>query len=155
LSTNPRLSFIQFGDLAVANGNDNDITAAARSCSPSHVDTVLSRILLNLPFPMLKQVLEHPTLLRQPGDLDHASRLKLISSIVAEREARRLAVLSNGDEQLRVYVKKLEGASQPLAVQEVGDFLVNNMGFKEEVFPGDAPYLVQTWINSHGSASAQ
>jgi hypothetical protein len=154
LSGNPRLSSIQFGDLSLANGQlgtPNGQTDAARPRSPSLVDTILSRILLNLPFPILKQVLEHPGLAQPSGDLSPTSRLKLISSVVAEREARRVATLSNGDPQLRVFMEALGSASEPLAVQQMGDFMVNSMGFKEEVFPGDVPYLVQTWINSSGS----
>lgn len=151
----PRLSSIQFGDLSVANGRhsmpDGHQTKAATSRPPSHVDTILSRILLNLPFSMLKQVLEHPGLAQLSGELGPASRLELISSVVAEREARRLATLNKGEPQLRVFVEKLESAAEPLVVQQMGDFMVNSMGFKEEVFPGDVPYLVQTWITGSGS----
>jgi len=153
-AANPRLSSIRFGDLSVANGQHvpNGQTDTARPRSPSHVDATLSRILLNLPFPMLKQVLEHPGLGKPSAsrEANAAWRLELISSIVAEREARRLASLSSGDTQLRVFVETLEGAPEPLVVREMGDFLVNSMGFREEVFPGDVPYLVQTWI--HGGS---
>ncbi|OIW24699.1 hypothetical protein CONLIGDRAFT_584628 [Coniochaeta ligniaria NRRL 30616] len=157
LSVNPRLSSIQFGDLSLTNGRhtipDGQINAVGPR-SPSHLDTILSRILLNLPFSMLKQVLEHPGLAKPSGDLSPAARLKLISSVVAEREARRLAALNKGDVQLQVFVEKLESAAEPLVVQQMGDFMVNSMGFKEEVFPGDVPYLVQTWIHGSGSVSS-
>jgi hypothetical protein len=103
---------------------------------------------------MLKQVLEHPGLAKPSGDLSPAARLKLISSVVAEREARRLAVLNKADPQLQVFVERLERAAEPLAVQQMGDFWVNSMGFKEEVFPGDVPYLAQTWIHGSGSVSS-
>lgn len=157
LSTNPRLSSIQFGDMSLANGQQGAPKVqkdGAGPRSPSPVDTILSRILLNLPFPVLKQVLEHPGLAKPSGDLNPAERLKLISSLVAEREARRAATLSSGDAQVRVFVEALGNASEPLVVQEMGDFLVNSMGFKEEVFPGDVPYLVQTWVHGSGSASS-
>ena len=90
---------------------------------------------------MLKQILEHPGLGKTSAsrEANAAWRLELISSVVAEREARRLASLSNGDPQLRVFVQTLEGAPEPLVVREMGDFLVNSMGFREEVFPGDVP----------------
>lgn len=155
LSANPRLSSIQFGDLSLANGRhsapDNQMEPA-RPRSPSHVETILSRILLNLPFPMLKRVLEHPGLAKPSGDLSPAARRSLISSVVAEREARRLATLDKGDPQVQVFVEKLESAAEPLVVQQIEDFMVNSMGFKEEVFPGDVPYLVQTWIHSSRTA---
>jgi hypothetical protein len=157
LSVNPRLSSIQFGDLSLANGSDKSSGGqvdAVKPPSPSHVDTILSRILLNLPFPMLKQVLEHPNLAKPSADLSLPSRQKLISSIVAEREARRVSTLNKGDAQLRVFMENLENAVEPLVVQHMGDFMVNSMGFKEEVFPGDVPYLVQTWIHGSGSVSA-
>jgi hypothetical protein len=155
-SSNPRLSTIQFGDLSL-NGNGNGTSPGGYSDSsstarqPRPVDTILSRILLNLPFPMLKQILEHPALAKPSGELSIPKRHRLIASIVGEREARRARALDKMDPQLQVFVEKLESTAEPLIVQQMGDFLVNNMGYKEEVFPGDVPYLVQTWI--HGSDS--
>ncbi|KAK1764357.1 hypothetical protein QBC33DRAFT_197185 [Phialemonium atrogriseum] len=161
LSTNPRLSQIQFGDLSpqVENGaesGDGDQGAAAATARmPTPWDTIISRILLNLPFPLLKQVLEHPALCKPSGDLTMQARHNLITSVIAEREARRLRTLVEGDPQLKVFQERLDGAVEPLPVQQMGDFLVNNMGFKEEVFPGDVPYLVQSWVHSgSGSISA-
>jgi hypothetical protein len=149
----PRLSSIQFGDLSMVNGQYGSQNGTANSTSarsPTIADAILSRILLNLPFPMLKQVLEHPDLgkLGKPAvSLNPTSRRQLMSSIVAPREARRRAALNNDDPQLRVFSETLKGASEPLAVQEMGDFLVNSMGFEEVVRPGESPYLVQTWIH--------
>lgn len=157
LSANPRLSSIQFGDLSLSNGqhaSPDGQADGARPRSPSPKDTILSRILLNLPFTILKQVLEHPGLAKSSGNLSPAARLQLISSVVAEREARRAATLTSGDARVRVFAEALANASEPLVVQEMGDFLVNSMGFKEEVFPGDVPYLVQTWVGGSRSGSS-
>lgn len=159
LSSNPRLSQIQFGDLAPQNGklpgSGDQGAATSTSRPPTPWDTILSCILLNLPFSLLKQILEHPALGKPSGDLSIQARHNIISSVIAEREARRLHNLVEGDPQVRVFHERLDGAFEPLVVHQMGDFLVNNMGFKEEVFPGDVPYLVQSWVNGgSGSISA-
>lgn len=157
MTANPRLSSIQFGDLCFTNGQDlipGRQLDAVEPRSPSQVDSIISRILLNLPFPMLKQVLEHPGLAKPSGELSLPSRQKLIWSVVAEREARRMAVLNRRDPQLQIFVDKLESAVEPLIVQQLGDFLVNSMGFKEEVFPGDVPYLLQNWTHGSGGVAS-
>lgn len=125
---------IQFGDL-----------------KPTIADTVLSRILLNLPFPMLKHVLEHPHLAKPSGELSLTQRRSLIEAVVGEREARRVRAVENP--QLHGLAQKLEGASKPLSVHSIEDFHLNSMGFKEEVFDGDTPYILQSWIHSSDSVS--
>ncbi|KAL1881484.1 hypothetical protein VTK73DRAFT_3546 [Phialemonium thermophilum] len=159
-STNPRLSGIQFGDLspqATTNGTESNgkqnvpSATSSPSRSPTPWDTILSRVLLNLPFALLKQILEHPGLGKPSGDMSMPTRQGLISGIIAEREARRLWNLEKSDDtQLQRLQRRLEEATEPLTVHRMEDFLVNSMGFKEEVFPGDVPYLVQTWVR-HGS----
>ncbi|KAL2265969.1 hypothetical protein VTJ83DRAFT_5321 [Remersonia thermophila] len=141
LSSNHRLSQIKFGDLSPSKDG------ASTPRSPTSADKVLSGILLNLPFELLKRVLEHPSLGKLSGELTPASRQSIITGVVAEREARRLRVLENkGDARLRAYQERVENASAPvLVVTQVDDYWVNNLGFKEEVFPGDAPFLVHTW----------
>ncbi|KAL1835863.1 hypothetical protein VTJ49DRAFT_5964 [Mycothermus thermophilus] len=140
LSSNLRLSQIKFGDLSPAKDGN-----APRA--PTSTDKVLSRILLNLPFELLKRVLEHPSLGKLSGELTPALRQSIITDVIAEREARRLRVLEKkGDARLRAYQERVENASAPvLVVAQMDDYWVNNMGFKEEVFPGDAPFLVHTW----------
>jgi hypothetical protein len=153
-SANPRLSQIQFGDLGVAGPGDQG-TAAVAVHLPTPGDAILSRILLNLPFSLLKQVLEHPGLGKAAGELSNQARHDIISNIIAEREARRLRTVADTHPQLKPFQEKLDGAVEPLPVHQMGDFLVNSMGFKEEVFPGDVPYLVQRWVHSgSGSISA-
>ncbi|KAK4126805.1 hypothetical protein N657DRAFT_653222 [Parathielavia appendiculata] len=138
VSSHVRLSQIKFGDISPSkNGR------SARGPTPN--DTILSRILLNLPFELLKQILEHPHLAKLSGELNPTARQSIITDIIGERESRRLRVLEKADSQLRFYQERVENATGPSVVGSMDDFWVNNMGFKEEVFPGDLPYLVHTW----------
>jgi hypothetical protein len=147
VSSNLRLSQIKFGDISPAKNGQSP-----RSPNPNY--TVLSRILLNLPFELLKQILEHPHLAELSGELTPAARQSIITEIIAERESRRMRVLETADPQLRVYQERVENASGPLVVVHMDDFWINNMGFKEEVFPGDLPYLVHTWSQTTSSNSS-
>ncbi|KAK5652999.1 hypothetical protein OQA88_9285 [Cercophora sp. LCS_1] len=140
LSTNPRLSLIKFGDMA-----PNGFVQQQRA--PTARETVLSRILLNLPYELLKQVLEDQNLGGVSVELGRERRQAFISDIIAEREQRRLRTLDKYRTDLRIYQEALEKAAAPLVVEQVGDFLVNNMGFKEEVCLGDVPFLVHTWVS--------
>ncbi|KAL2016338.1 hypothetical protein VTK56DRAFT_3850 [Thermocarpiscus australiensis] len=156
MSSNLRLSQIRFGDISPSkygNGPDGPLEKTQPSRIPTPNDTILSRILLNLPFELLKQILEHPHLAKSSGELSPSSRQKIIVDIINERESRRLRALEKGDPQLRVYQERVESAAAPLVVGHIDDFWVNNLGFKEEVFPGDLPYLVHTWIQG-GPAGA-
>lgn len=156
VSSNLRLSQIKFGDISPAkNGYGSGVaqepTQPVRTPTPN--DTVLSRILLNLPFELLKQILEHPHLAKLSGDLNPTSRQTIISDIIAERESRRLCALDKSDLQLRGYQDRVDTAGAPLVVGHMDDYWVNNMGFKEEVFSGDLPYLVHTWIQGSSSST--
>lgn len=152
---NARLSHIRFGDISLEdrNGSPRPADAASSRRPPSLNETILSRILLNLPFELLKRILEHPHLTKRSGDDSTATLHKLINDIVAEREARRLASLKPCNKQLDVLHQALKKAARPLQIEQLGDFFVNNMGFKEEVFSGDGPYLGRTWTGG-GSGSA-
>ncbi|KAM7201600.1 hypothetical protein V8F20_004828 [Naviculisporaceae sp. PSN 640] len=143
-ASNARLSHIRFGDLSPEDRNGAE-SASPTDRQPTLNETILSRILLNLPFELLKRILEHPHLIKRSNDDGNAAVQKLMSEIVAEREARRLASLKPSNKQLEVLHQALNKASRPLAVEQLGDFLVNNMGFKEEVLSGDGPYLGRTW----------
>ncbi|KAL2120007.1 hypothetical protein VTJ04DRAFT_6968 [Mycothermus thermophilus] len=148
LSSNIRLSQIKFGDMSPTKDAD-----APRA--PNSTDKILSRIVLNLPFELLKRVLEHPNLGKLTGEFDNDSRHAIFTAIIAEREARRLRALSEkGDAQLRILQERLEGASAPVAVAHMDDFWVNSMGFREEVFIGDQPYLVHTWSQGPPSSAS-
>ncbi|KAK3360834.1 hypothetical protein B0T24DRAFT_685257 [Lasiosphaeria ovina] len=130
-SYNPRLSSqIKFGDISPPNRNGHvphDAAVGPEAVKkgnrmPSPNDTILSRILLNLPFDLLKRVLEHPQLAKPSGELSIPARASC------------------------VFQDTLDKAADPLAVEHVGDFLVNNMGYKEQVFLRDLPYLVHRWL---------
>jgi len=138
VSSNLRLSQIKFGDISPSKNGQS-----SRALTPN--DSLLSRILLNLPFELLKQVLEHPHLGKLSGELSPAARQSMITDIIVERESRRQRALEKLDPQLRIYQERVENATGPLVMENLDDFWVNSMGFKEEVFPGDLPYLVHTW----------
>jgi hypothetical protein len=144
VSSNLRLSQIKFGDISPAKNGQS-----SRALTPN--DTLLSRILLNLPFELLKQILEHPHLAKLSGELNPATRQSMITDIIVERESRRQRALEKVDAQLRAYQERVENATGPLSVGHMDDFWVNSMGLKEEVFPGDLPYLVHTWSQATSS----
>ncbi|KAJ4303875.1 hypothetical protein N0V88_001473 [Collariella sp. IMI 366227] len=101
---------------------------------------------------LLKQILEHPHLAKLTGEISPTSRQTMIAEVIAEREARRARVLEKSDPLLRVYQERVENAATPRVVARVDDYWVNNLGFKEEVFPGDLPYLVHTWSQATSSS---
>lgn len=85
---NPRLSFIKFGDhpsQEISKSSSNAITIA------------LSKILLKLPFQLLKYVLESSRLGNASGSgwASTTLRQEVMHAVVAERERRRLKVLSS------------------------------------------------------------
>lgn len=82
---NPRLSFIKFGD----HGTEE----SARLESGTIISLTLSKILLNLPFYLLKYVLESPRLGNVEGWANNTLRQKVMHAVVEERERRRLKVL--------------------------------------------------------------
>lgn len=153
---NARLSHIRFGDMSpedrTGTGSPSPTESVRSHRQPTLNETILSRILLNLPFELLKRIFEHHHLTKRSGDDGNAALQKLMNEIVAEREARRLASLKPSNKQLEVLHQALNKAARPLTVELLGDFLVNNMGFKEEVFLGDGPYLGRTWTGG-GSGS--
>jgi len=160
VSANPRLSQIKFGDISPPqpNGFDPNTPPDTTQSHPaiSARDSILSRILLNLPYEFLKRVLEDPHLAVATGELDREQKFRIITDIVAERESRRMRALDKSQPQLpqlQILQETLEQSAAPRVVEQMGDFLVNNMGFKEDVCPGDSPFLVHTW-NKPGSGSA-
>ncbi|KAI9756104.1 MAG: hypothetical protein M4579_003991 [Chaenotheca gracillima] len=79
---NPRLSLIHFGDHPSEDLNT--------SLSPH---TILSSILLSLPFGLLQRVLESPELGAMNGHLHFARRQDIVRAVIGEREKRRLEIL--------------------------------------------------------------
>lgn len=150
LSTNPRLSQIKFGDISPQNQNGSSAAAghdgAQRRRAPTVHETVLSKVLLNLPYELLKQILEDHNLAGAVGGIDPAMRQSIITNIIAEREARRLRTLDRSQTHLQYLQQTAASCEAPLLVEGMSDFFVNNMGFKEEVCAGDLPFLVHTWV---------
>ena len=139
-SINPRVLEIQFGDLSLGSENGQGSTKQAESSrsnrAPAPNDTVLSRILLNLPFDMLKIVMENSPNMRQ----------NIVNEVVQERETRRMCALAEHTDVLGPLAKP------PGLVNDMRDYWYNNMGFKEEVVSGDGAYLLRTWI--HGEQAS-
>ncbi|KAK5680555.1 hypothetical protein LTS10_007487 [Elasticomyces elasticus] len=77
--SDPRLSQIRFGELSVEDHG-----------RPSQVTTMVSSMLLSLPFPLLKGILEHNAMVYQLGADTVAS---IQRQVVAEREMRRKRIL--------------------------------------------------------------
>jgi hypothetical protein len=83
----PRLSLIQFGDLAIE-----------ETGRPDYLTFFISSVLLSLPFAPLSFLFEQPAF-RQKPHLDHRA---IAEAVINERESRRTAVLS---------AKRLKGAN--------------------------------------------
>ncbi|KJX92303.1 hypothetical protein TI39_contig5875g00004 [Zymoseptoria brevis] len=87
-SSDPRLCKIRFGDLSAE--------VPEPHARPSIAATNVSSILLSLPFPLLKFLLEHPALSDRLGAETVGS---IMRQVVGEREVRRSKVLKAGRRQ--------------------------------------------------------
>jgi hypothetical protein len=85
--SNSRLSFIKFGD--------HPSEDSVKSESGTSITTTLSKVLLNLPFHLLKYVLESPRLGNVDGWASTNLRQKVMHNVIEEREKRRIKVLSS------------------------------------------------------------
>ncbi|KAI9729406.1 MAG: hypothetical protein M1818_008535 [Claussenomyces sp. TS43310] len=85
-----RLSNIKFGDHSF---EEEEVTPPLANNSPLNI--TLSRILLNLPFQLLKYVLESSRLGNVSGWATASLRQKVMHSVVEEREKRRNHVFGN------------------------------------------------------------
>lgn len=79
--SDPRLSKIRFGEMSSDGGNHQ---------RPSPTTTAVSSILLSLPFPLLRYLLEHFLLAERLGSETVASIMRMI---IGEREVRRVKAL--------------------------------------------------------------
>lgn len=83
----PKLSGMKFGDFRF----DDDTTGAEQgAATASDARTILSAILLNLPFLLLKYVLESPSLGHNTEEIGSGQRLHLTTEVIREREKRRV-----------------------------------------------------------------
>ena len=79
---NPQLSAIQFGDYESDDPSPNSMSTLA-----------LSKVLLSLPFPLLKHILESPQLGSAQGWASASLRQKTARAVIDNREKRRVRVL--------------------------------------------------------------
>ncbi|KAK4162836.1 hypothetical protein QBC43DRAFT_290646 [Cladorrhinum sp. PSN259] len=151
VSSNPRLSQISFGEITSAENAPPSPSLFPNTgySQPRHVPCpkshTLSKILLHLPFKLLKAVLEHPLLAQPLGLYNTVDRFAMVSRVIAAREAMRTYVVDKANSEFRSYQTLLESASKDVVIRTQEDFWVNTMGFKEEVFQGDIPFLVRKW----------
>lgn len=126
---NPRLSSIRFGD-----------HPTEESIKTTHSDTslsaIISRVLVNLPFQLLKYVLESPTL-GNVGDWATVSlRQSVMHDVVNERERRRLRVREEG--------------KVPNSVRRTDQKEWQAVGWQEAVYSDPSrniPTLTRTWVD--------
>ncbi|KAK0909674.1 hypothetical protein LTR91_008869 [Friedmanniomyces endolithicus] len=111
--SDPRLSQIRFGELS---SEDHKLV-------PAQLTTTISSLLLSLPFPLLKAVLEHNAMVHQLGADTVAS---IMRQVVAEREVRRKRALVARSTTPAGEEQQLERASE----EGLG---VRDLGFEERV----------------------
>jgi hypothetical protein len=149
----PRLQHIKFGDLSpAASSSDGNYASLAEATSAppqprpaSHV--ILSRVLLNLPFAFLKPALESGGQGNVSAWANAEARHRVIRSVIAEREARRLRAadaVKAGRIANPEAVRYRLGSVEP---RSGGEW--DTLGWQEEVMPfgnADTPSLVQKWV---------
>jgi hypothetical protein len=123
---NPRLSFIKFGD----HPSEDSIKS-----EPTSIIVTLSKVLLNLPFHLLKYVLESPRLGNVEGWASETLRQKAMHTIIEEREKRRLKALAT-----------------PYTHPKTDDQYDDTTRWREAVDPHGgpegAPALVRSWFET-------
>lgn len=109
---NPRLSSIKFGD--------HPSEDTVRSSPNNTTFPILSKILLNLPFPLLKYVLESSRLGNVHGWVTAALRQKVMHAVIEEREKRRInarksRIISNAERRANSKLWDAVGWEESLA----------------------------------------
>ncbi|KAH8665872.1 hypothetical protein BGZ60DRAFT_432052 [Tricladium varicosporioides] len=125
---NPRLSFIKFGD--------HPTEESVKSTTTSSEIVTLSKILLNLPFHLLKYVLESSRLGNVQGWATTALRQKVMHDVIEEREKRRVHIRNNP------HVSNNERQKNHVDWENVGwQEAVDHLSGNETV-----PTLTRTWV---------
>ncbi|KFY40985.1 hypothetical protein V495_05130 [Pseudogymnoascus sp. VKM F-4514 (FW-929)] len=125
---NPRLSLIKFGDHPV----EEPVLPTLKNANPA---SLISRILINLPFQLLKYVLEAPSL----GSHDWATsamRQTVMHEVINEREKRRNRVRND------------RSASNDVRMSNLKEW--QTVGWQEGVetdTPRKMPTLTRTWVD--------
>jgi hypothetical protein len=133
-SHNLRLSSIKFGDLT-----DEDKVAQSpyEDKDPSEVVT---RVLLDLPFELLKYLLEAPSLGSREEDAPFetlvAKRFTLMEAVVEARQKRRVA------ERAGIVAKRVDGEERLKLWQKVGNNEAVQIDGARKI-----PVLVRTWVD--------
>lgn len=152
---------IQFGDLSLAearNGAESETPKATQQAQPvSH--TILSRVLLNLPFTHLKLMLQMSGSGNLSGWTGAEARHGVIKRAVEEREARRLRILEAIVDGRVAVSDTVRAALRSPNPQDVGRW--TSLGWQEEMLPCSSPggaSLVRKWVPlmepQNGSAAA-
>ncbi|KAL3424427.1 hypothetical protein PVAG01_03708 [Phlyctema vagabunda] len=124
-----RLSFIKFGDHPTTEDN-------TRSTSDNSTNIILSRVLLSLPFQLLKYVLESQHLGNVNAWATTALRQKVMHTVIEEREKRRQRVY--GSSNVSTAERTANGKQWEV------------VGWQENVVPyvgGEVPSLKRTWVD--------
>lgn len=143
------IAHIQFGDLSLSEDRhraESGAQKAARQAQPAH-HSVLSRVLLNLPFAQLKMILNLSEGGRVNGWVEAETRNRVIQQAVEERESRRLRILeavADGRVSVSDGVRAALLCSSPRNVSRW-----TLLGWQEEMLPGsgsDGASLVRKWV---------
>lgn len=128
-ASDPRLSFIRFGD--------HSVEESTRSTQANSIVTTLSSVLLNLPFYLLKYVLESARLGNVDGWAATPLRKKVMHAVIEERERRRTKVRS------ATHVSNAERTSNGKKWEVVGW----KEGIAHHNGNADTPTLTRTWVD--------
>lgn len=144
-----KINGIQFGDLSFSEGKnlaDANTPKAARAAQPISV-SILSRVLLEIPFRQLKRILESSGSGNVNGWANAESRYRIIKIAVEERESRRRRVL---EAVVSGQVPEAESIRQGLYSPEPKDLgWWTILGWQEELLPygnPDGPTLARKWV---------
>ncbi|KAL7787883.1 hypothetical protein V8C37DRAFT_411878 [Trichoderma ceciliae] len=144
-----KINGIQFGDLSFSEGRnlaDAHTPKATRAAQPTSF-SILSRVLVEIPFSQLKMILESSGSGNVNGWANAESRYRIIKIAVEERESRRRRVL---DAVLSGRVAEAEAIRAGLCSPEPRDLgWWTALGWQEEMLPygnPDGPTLARKWV---------
>ncbi|KAH6605924.1 hypothetical protein Trco_005077 [Trichoderma cornu-damae] len=144
-----KLNGIQFGDLAFSEGKnlaDANTPKANRAAQPASF-SILSRILVEIPFTQLKMILESSGSGNVNGWANAESRYRVVKVAVEERESRRRRAL---DAVLSGRVPEAEAIRAGLCSPEPRDLgWWTALGWQEDLLPygnPDGPTLARKWV---------
>ncbi|KAM6523326.1 hypothetical protein FSOLCH5_003945 [Fusarium solani] len=156
-----QIAGIQFGDLSLADGKISPAsdTSMASQQQRSPFTSVLSRVLLNVPFATLKMILETASSNKASGWPNAELVYRAVKDAITERERRRLNAVASVKAGL---VPGWEVIWKQLSSPEPRYFgLWTALGWQEEVLPygpSDSPALSRSWtplfMESQNSAQA-